>query len=151
MATKELDLVVANGLEPQLTLLTVDPNGRVRQSSPTAIPIKPVDWAIDFQLPERVRVGEELVVDVGLTNRFQNCSQVSGGLFCALAVVLSLALSSHFHFQSDPNSGSFRLIDPAANGFDRWRRFCRQRQKVSPATGVSSSKVEVRLPRRHPR
>ena len=73
-----MDLVVANGSsDPQLTLLTVDPNGRVRQSSPVAIPIKPVDWAIDFQLPERVRVGEELVVDVALTNRFHNCSQVS--------------------------------------------------------------------------
>ena len=70
--------MVANGSsDPQLTLLTVDPNGRVRQSSPVAIPIKPVDWAIDFQLPERVRVGEELVVDVALTNRFHNCSQVS--------------------------------------------------------------------------
>lgn len=75
--TKELDLVVANGSQPQLTLLTVDPDGRVRQSSPTLIPIKPVDWTIDFQLPERVRVGEELVVDVALTNRFHNCSQVS--------------------------------------------------------------------------
>ncbi|XP_057381255.1 uncharacterized protein LOC130703811 [Daphnia carinata] len=73
--TKELDLVVANGVDPQLTLLTVDQNGRVRQSNPVAIPIKPIDWTIDFQLPERVRVGEEVVVDVALTNRFNNCSQ----------------------------------------------------------------------------
>ncbi|XP_046454359.1 C3 and PZP-like alpha-2-macroglobulin domain-containing protein 8 isoform X2 [Daphnia pulex] len=73
--TKEMDLVVASGSDPQLTLLTVDRNGRVRQSSPVTIPIKPVDWTIDFQLPESVRVGEELVVDVTLTNRFQNCSQ----------------------------------------------------------------------------
>jgi hypothetical protein len=71
-----MDLVVASGSDPQLTLLTVDRNGRVRQSSPVTIPIKPVDWTIDFQLPESVRVGEELVVDVTLTNRFQNCSQV---------------------------------------------------------------------------
>lgn len=75
--TKELDLVVANGSDAQLTLVTVDPDGQVRQSNPTVIPIKPVDWSIDFQLPERVRVGEELVVDVALTNRFHNCSQVS--------------------------------------------------------------------------
>lgn len=74
--TKELDLVVANGVDPQLTLLTVDQNGRVHESNAVAIPIKPIDWTIDFQLPERVRVGEELVVDVALTNRFNNCSQV---------------------------------------------------------------------------
>jgi hypothetical protein len=72
-----MDLVVTNGSDPQLTLLSVDRNGRVRQSSLVTIPIKPVDWAIDFQLPERVRVGEELIVDVTLTNRFKNCSQVS--------------------------------------------------------------------------
>lgn len=91
---KELDLVVANGVDPQLTLLTVDQNGRVRQSSPVAIPIKPVDWTIDFQLPEQVRVGEELVVDVALTNGFNNCSQVSWThLF-----LLSVEIDSDFKF-----------------------------------------------------
>ena len=72
-----MDLVVANGSDPQLTLLTVDRNGRIRQSSPVTIPIKAVGWTIDFQLPERIRVGEELVVDVTLTNLLKNCSQVS--------------------------------------------------------------------------
>lgn len=71
-----MDLVVGSGPNPQLTVLTIDPDGRIRTSIPTAIPIKPVDWTIDFQLPERVRVGEELVVDVALTNGLHNCSQV---------------------------------------------------------------------------
>ena len=66
----------------QLAVLTVSPDGRVRRSVPTAVESTDVaPWSIDFQLPETVRLGEEMVVDVTLASQQAlnglNCSQVS--------------------------------------------------------------------------
>lgn len=45
--------------------------------SPT-LQLKPrrADWTIDFELPASARVSEEVVVDVAVSNRQRNCSQV---------------------------------------------------------------------------
>lgn len=60
----------------QLALLSVDAAGRVRRSAPLKLAPALADWSIDFQLPASARVGEEVVVDVAIVNRFRNCSQV---------------------------------------------------------------------------
>lgn len=76
---------------PELRVLTVGPDGQVRMSGPTAVPllrwasgVSSAPWSIDFQLPETVREGEEMVVAVTLANELEtlsngigNCSQVS--------------------------------------------------------------------------
>lgn len=65
-----------DGKRPQLRLMTADLDGKVRFTSPVSIPNKPIPWTVDFQLPQSVRIGEELIVDIVLTNQLTNCSQV---------------------------------------------------------------------------
>ena len=69
------------GSNPELKLLTVDADAKMRTSKPLVVP-RPatVPWQIDFQLPASIRIGEELVIDITLKNHLLNCSQVNESL-----------------------------------------------------------------------
>ena len=118
---KEMELVVGRSRNkvdkssPVLTLLSIDEEGRVRRSTSTKLPIKTAPWSVDFALPQSVRVAEELIVDVTLTNHFHaNCSQVRTQI--------------HFWRRKGSLTYYYFLIaaDSAANGADRRSHFCCQ-------------------------
>ena len=62
--------------QPVLRLVTVEPNGKMSNSRPELLSTKTIPWTINFDLPPTVRIGEELIVDVTVTNQMMNCSQV---------------------------------------------------------------------------
>ena len=69
------------GSNPELKLLTVDADAKMRTSKPLAVPLPAtVPCQIDFQLPASIRIGEELVIDITLKNHLLNCSQVNESL-----------------------------------------------------------------------
>ena len=91
-----------------LTLISIDNEGRLRRSNRIKVPIKKaVPWSIDFALPQSVRLGEELIVDIVLTNQFHaNCSQVS--------------LIFPLFFRKKVSSDIILVADSATNGADWW-------------------------------
>ena len=62
--------------QPILRLVTVEPNGKISNSRALPLTAKRIPWSVSFDLPPSVRVGEELIVDVTITNHMINCSQV---------------------------------------------------------------------------
>ena len=62
--------------QPVLRLVTVEPNGKMSNSRAELLTAKRIPWTVSFDLPPSVRVGEELIVDVTITNQMTNCSQV---------------------------------------------------------------------------
>ena len=67
--------------DPVLRLLTVEPNGKMSSSRAQRLTAKRIPWTVHFDLPPSVRIAEELIVDVTLTNQMLNCSQVPPSAF----------------------------------------------------------------------